>query len=64
MRSLPEDQRNVRWLIVMPLLMLAAVSWDASKSNVALMDVFFAGAAGMLLGVGLTLRAWLGNLRE
>lgn len=48
-------------------LALASVFWDAHRSDVAFVDVFFAAAGGLVLGAALMLRQWaaaIGRLPE
>jgi hypothetical protein len=50
------------WLFLFPAIILGAAIWDARRSEVASVDVFFAGAGGLLLGVFLMVRVWADSM--
>lgn len=51
-----------RLFLALPLLVIAGALWDAHRSDVAIVDVFFGAGGGMLLGTVLMLRQWAAEL--
>jgi hypothetical protein len=50
------------WMAWLPALIVAGAFWDAHRSDVAFVDVFFAAGGGLLLGALLILRAFVDSL--
>jgi hypothetical protein len=57
-------EARLRHLVWLPVLILAGAFWDAHRSDVAFVDVFFGAGGGLLLGVFLMLRAWAAELER